>query len=292
MLEQLIVNGVVAGAIYSLVALGFALIYQTSRFFHFAHGGVYTSGAYLAYLFIVLLRFPFPVGIVCAVLFASLIGGLIEVGIYRPLRRRSASSSVLLLASLGILIVMQNFISMFFGDDSKSIRNAPITEGVSLLNARITSIQITIVAVSWGLCCLTWAALHFTRGGRIMRAVANDNELSRVVGINSDKTILASFILGSALAAIAAIFIALDTDMVPLMGFHALLMGVVAVIVGGVGSVPGALVGGLFIGLVQHLGVWKLPTQWQDAIIFVMLILLLLLRPQGFAGKPLRTSSV
>jgi branched-chain amino acid transport system permease protein len=292
MLEQLIVNGVVAGAIYSLVALGFALIYQTTKFFHFAHGGVYTTGAYLAYAFIVLLGLPFSIGIICAVLVASMMGGLIELGIYRPLRRRRASSSVMLLASLGILIVMQNSISMLFGDDSKTIRNTPIAEGLSFFNARITSIQIAIVAISWGLCFLMWASLHFTRAGRIMRAVANDDELSRVVGINSNKTIFASFVLGSGLAAIAAIFISLDTDMVPLMGFHALLMGVVAVIVGGVGSVPGALLGGLFIGLVQHLGVWKLPTQWQDAIIFVMLILLLLLRPQGFAGKPLRISSV
>jgi branched-chain amino acid transport system permease protein len=292
MLEQLVVNGVVAGAIYSLIALGFALIYQTSRFFHFAHGGIYTTGAYLAYLFIAVIGLPFTLGIVCAVLLASLLGGLVELAIYRPLRRRGSSSAVLLLASLGILIVMQNGVSMFFGDDSKSIRNMPISEGLSLFDARITAIQIAIVAASWGLCSLTWAILRFSRWGRTMRAVANDRELSRVVGINSDRTILASILLGSALAAVAAILIALDSDMVPLMGFHALLMGVAAVIVGGVGSVPGALVGGLFIGLVQHLGVWKLPTQWQDTVVFVMVILLLLLRPQGFAGKPLQMSSV
>jgi len=181
---------------------------------------------------------------------------------------------------------------MFFGDDSKSIRNGPITEGFSFFEARITSTQIAIIVISWALCALTWAGLRFSRQGRMMRAVANDRELSRVVGIDSDRIILSSILLGSALAAIAAIFVSLDSDMMPLMGFHALLMGVVAVVVGGVGSVPGALVGGLFIGLVQHLGVWKLPSQWQDAIIFVILVLFLLVRPQGFAGKPLRISAV
>jgi branched-chain amino acid transport system permease protein len=126
----------------------------------------------------------------------------------------------------------------------------------------------------------------------ILRAVANDSELSSALGLNSGRVIAVAFALGSALAGVAAIFIAYDTDLTPMMGFRAILMGVVAVIVGGVGSIPGALVGGLFVGLAQHLGVWKLPTQWQDAIVFLILIVFLVLRPQGFLGKPLKRAAV
>jgi branched-chain amino acid transport system permease protein len=165
-------------------------------------------------------------------------------------------------------------------------------EGLPIFGAKITPIQITIIIVSACLLALCWAFAKKTRMGKVMWAVANDPELARVVGIETDQVILFTFILGSALAAIAAILISLDTDMTPMMGFYALLMGIVAVIAGGIGSIPGAALGGLLVGMAQHLGVWKLPTQWQDAIVFVILILFLLLRPQGFLGKPLRRAAV
>src|SRR5207253_7257264 len=123
-----------------------------------------------------------------------------------------------------------------------------------------------IIAVSILACLLSWMILRFARFGRRLRAIANDPNLSAIVGIDINKTVLAAFAVGSALAAGAAINISLDTDITPTMGFGALLMGVVAAIVGGVGSIPGAMLGGLLVGLAQQLGVWKLPTQWQDAI--------------------------
>jgi branched-chain amino acid transport system permease protein len=292
MLSQLFINGIIAGSIYSLIALGFALIYSTVRFFHFAHGAVYTAGAYSTYAFFILLKLPFLLSAFLGIALAAVLGASMEALIYRPMRKRRASNLIFLIASLGLFIVIQNMISLGFGDNTMSLREGLVREGFNFFGARITSIQLIIIVVSLTFSVLTWIILRFTHVGRLVRAVANDQELSKIVGINSDMVILSSFIIGSALAAGAAILISLDTDMTPTMGFNALLMGVVAVIIGGMGSVPGAVLGGLLVGLAQNLGVWKLPTQWQDAIVFAVLILFLICRPQGFFGKPLRRSKV
>ena len=199
MLPQLLVNGLIAGSIYALVALGFGLIYSTTRFFHFAHGAVYAAGAYLAYA-CWLLGLSLYAAIPVAVIGAAILGAVIEVGIYRPLRRKNASSLILLLASLGLFIVIQNFISLIFGDDTKTIRSGAVTEGLPIFGARITPIQVTIIIVSGLLLLLCWVFMKKTKMGKAMRAVANDPELARVVGIETDQVILFTFALGSALS--------------------------------------------------------------------------------------------
>ena len=291
MLPQLLVNGLIAGSIYALIALGFGLIYSTTRFFHFAHGAVYAVGAYLAYA-CWLVGLSLYIAIPLAVIGTVILGALIDIGIYRQLRQKNASSLILLLASLGLFIVIQNLISLTFGDDTKTIRSGAVVEGLPLFGARITPIQITIIVVSVLLLAICSVFMKKTKIGKAMRAVANDPELARVVGIETDQVILFTFALGSALAAIAAILISLDTDMTPMMGFYALLMGVVAVIAGGIGSIPGAALGGLLVGMAQHLGVWKIPTQWQDTIVFLILIFFLLFRPQGFLGRVVKKAAV
>jgi len=130
--------------------------------------------------------------------------------------------------------------------------------------------------------------LRYTIIGKAMRAVANDKVLARVSGIDSERVILYTFAMGSALAGIAGILVAFDVDMSPTMGMKALMMGVVTVIVGGVGSVPGIAAGALLLGIAQHLGVWKIGTQWQDAIAFGILLVFLVFRPQGFLGKKVK----
>jgi branched-chain amino acid transport system permease protein len=248
-------------------------------------------GAYLAYAGW-LLGLSLYIAIPLAVIGTAILGALLEIRVYRPLRKKGASSLVFLLASLGLFIVIQNVISLIFGDDTKTIRSGAVMEGLPVFGARITPIQITIIVVTALLFALCWAFMKKTKMGKAMRAVANDPELARVVGIETDQVILFTFVLGSALAGIAAILISLDTDMTPLMGFRALLMGVVAVIAGGIGSIPGAALGGLLVGMAQHLGVWKIPTQWQDTIVFLILIFFLLFRPQGFLGRAVKKSSV
>jgi len=223
---------------------------------------------------------------------ACLVGWMMELFIYKPLRKRGATSIILLLASLGLYIVLQNLISMIFGDDTKSIRTWPVVAGREMLGARITDVQIIIIAVSIVLVALVAGFLAVAKTGKAMRAVANNKELANISGINSDKVILISFAIGSALAGIAGILVAMDVDMTPTMGMNALMMGVVAMIVGGVGSIWGIALGALLLALAQNLGVWYISSQWQDAIAFAILLIFLLFKPEGFFGKKVRKAEV
>lgn len=292
MIQQIIFNIIIAWSIYTLVAIGFALIYQTTRFFHFAHAVIFTSGAYFAFLFIQILGWSYFSAIPAAIFLSLLLGGLIEFFIYKPLRGKKASSIILLLASLGIYIVLQNLISLFFGDDTKSIRTWEVKEGINVLGAYITPVQIIIILTSIALVTLVAVYLSQAKTGKAMRAVANSQELSKFSGIKSDKIILISFAIGSALAGIAGILVALDVDMTPTMGMNMLLMGVVAMIIGGVGSIRGIVLGSLLLAAAQHLGVWYISSQWMDAIAFGLLLIFLLFRPQGFYGKKLKKAEV
>lgn len=292
MINQLLLNALIAGSIYILIAVSFSLIYQTTRFFHFAHAVVFTSGAYFTYLFHKLIGFPIILAIPVAIALAALLGCGMEIGIYKPLRQKNASPMVLLLASLGLYILLQNTISMVFGDDTKSIRSGVVKEGLNVFGARITPVQIVIIATSIVLVVMVALWLKKSKMGKAMRAVANDAELAEISGIDSDRVILWTFAVGSGLASVAGILVALDVDMTPTMGMNALMMGVVAVIVGGVGSIPGVALGALLLGLAQHLGVWKISSQWQDAIAFIILFVFLLVRPQGFLGRKVRKAAV
>lgn len=292
MIGQILANGLIAGSVYALVALGFSIIYSTVRFFHFAHGAIYTAGAYFTYLLFVLYKWPLAVAVTAAVVLAGMLGVTIEFFVYKPIKRQKASDTILLIASLGVFIVLQNLISLFFGDDAKTIRSGEVREGLDILGARITPVQIAIILTSLVLFALTAIILKRSKIGKALRAVANDLELAVVVGLDKDKIIYFTYFIGSALAAIAAILISLDIDMTPLMGFQAMLYGVVAVVIGGLGNILGAYFGGLLLGLAQHLGVWYISSKWQDAIAFVILILFLLFRPQGFFGRRIRKTEV
>ncbi len=292
MINQLLVNALISSSIYILIAVSFAVIYRTVRFFHFAHAVVFTSGAYFTYLFYKLTGFPLALAILIAIALAAVLGCGMEVLVYRTLRKKQTSPMVLLLASLGMYILLQNTISMVFGDDTKSIRSGVVKEGLPVFGARITPIQIIIIATSIVLIIAVALWLKKSKIGKAMRAVANNAELARISGIQSDRVILWTYALGSALAAVAGILVALDVDMTPTMGLNALIMGVVAMIIGGVGSIPGLALGALLLGLAQHLGVWKISSQWQDAIAFIILFVFLLVRPRGFMGRKVKKVEV
>lgn len=290
MLTQLVANGLIAGVVVALLAVGFAVLYSGSRFFVFTFGASY---AWAAYTVLGLIDYvPRWIAIGAGILVGIGIGVLLEQFIYRPIRRRGSSPLILMLASIGAYTVLQNVISMVFGDETRSLRGWHTAEGHLILGARVTDIQLTIVGVSILVLTATWLLLKRTLLGRRLRAVANDELLARVVGIHVERAVLSAAALGSGLAAIAGVLMSLDTSLIPTMGFQALLLGVVAAIVGGVNSVGGAVLGGMLLGLAQHVGVWKLPTQWQDAIVFVILVVFLIVRPQGLFGKPLRRAAV
>jgi len=292
LLPQLTANALIAAGAYCLVAVGFGLIFATTRFFHFAHGAVYAWGAYLAFLFVKVLGLPLALGVTIAVVLCAGLGAAFELVLYRPLRARGASPLVLLLASLGAYVVLQNLISLFFGDQTQTLRSGVVRVGLPVLGARVTPIQLVIIGAAVVLTAAVWLLLKRTRLGLEMRAVANDPALALVSGVRSSRVILATFVLGSALAGLAGILVALDVDMTPTMGMNALMMGVVAVIVGGTGSVPGAALGALLLAFAQHFGVWHISSKWQDAIAFVVLLSFLLFRPEGFLGRKVKKAEV
>ena len=293
MIQQLIVNGIIAGSIYALIAIGFTVIYRTVRFFHFAHGIVYTSGAYLTYTVVScwwsvvgsqLSVGMWVVAIIVGIVGAGVLGVLIDRVVYYPLRRQNASNLIFLLASFGVFIFLQNLIQLIYGAQILTIRTGPIKEGHHFLGAVITDIQILILVVSCWLLVVLGFFMQRTRLGKAMRAVSDDSVAANVVGINPESIIFTSFAIGSALAGAAGILISFETNIEPTMGFSALLKGIIASIIGGIGSIPGAVLGGFFLGLAENLGIWKISAGWKDCIAFVILIVFLLIRPWGFLG--------
>jgi branched-chain amino acid transport system permease protein len=297
MLSQLICNGLISGTIYALVALGFAVIYRTVRFFNFAHGVVYAAGAYFAYAafsswFLVFsgegCYLNWISAVITGIIGAGIVGILIDRMVYRPLRKKKAPNLVFLLASFGVFIFIQNLIQLIFGAQIISIRTGPVREGHHILGAVITNIQILILVVSVFLCVTLWLYIKNAKLGKAMRAVADDPLAASVVGINPEKITLVAFAIGSMLAGAAWILVSLETNIEPTMGMNAILKGVIASIIGGIGSIPGAMFGGLFLGLAENLGIWKISAGWKDCIAFVILIVFLLFRPKGIVSTSLR----
>lgn len=253
---------------------------------------VLTIGAYAALTLRVWIGLPLWVSLLGGIAASTVLGMGIEFGIYRPLRKSRASSTSLLLASLGIYVALQACVSLVFGSGTQTFRLGSIPAVVSVLSARVTVPQIGMVITSAACWLLIWLLVEKTTLGTQIRAVASDPELTEAYGLNRDRIIVAVVCIGSALAGIAAIFLAYDTDMTPVMGFRVLLMGMVAVIIGGIGSIPGIAAGALLVGFAQHLGAWWISSAWTDPIVFLILILFLLVKPQGFFGKPLRKITV
>jgi branched-chain amino acid transport system permease protein len=193
---------------------------------------------------------------------------------------------------LGIAVVFQNLISVAWGDETRILYGAQATDVTEILGARVSMVQCLIMAAGALSTVATVVLLKATRLGTLMNALARDANLAHSCGIEVERCVVVVFMLGSALAGLAGIMSALDVNMTPNMGMPALLLGVVAVIVGGVDSIAGVVFGALLLAIARELGVWVIGSQWQDAIAFAVLIVFLLLRPQGFLGKRLEKASV
>lgn len=283
-LEQLILNGIIAGGIYALIAIGFSMTYGLLRFLNIAHGSLYVIGAYLAFLFFSISSNIY-LSFILAVLGAALIGILMNYSVFKPLRARKSSSLILLLASLGIFIFVENFIIGAFGAEVKTIRTGPITRGIDVFGAIITQTQIVIIVVSLITLFLVELFLIKTRTGKAMRATADNKDVAQVIGIDVERITTYTFALGSALAASAGVLIAIEQNLEPTMGLNAIIKGFTAGVVGGLGSVRGAVAGAFLLGLVENIGIWFLPSGYKDAIAFVVLVVFLLFRPQGLFGR-------
>ena len=282
---QVLVNILISASTILLIALGFSLVYRTVRFFHFAHAVVFTSGAYFAFACHEWASLPLWLAIPVGILLGACVGCLIELVVYRPLRKRDASSLVFLLAALGVYIVLQNVISMSFGDDTKILRIGSVSEGMDLFGARITAVQVSTIIVAAVLTTTVVVWLRNTRIGLALRAVASDKSLASTAGVPGDLVILTAFAVGSALAATAGVLVALSSDMTPTMGMNPLMLAVVAVIVGGERKTYGLICASLFLAGIQQTVVWQFGAQWQDPMAFVVLLGFLLLCPQGLFSE-------
>lgn len=285
-LPQLILNSIIAGAIYTLVALSFNLIYGATKFFNLAHGIMAAIGGYAVFYFAKTLGLDVYVAIILGVALAGLVGFGLDKSIYLPLRKRKASNMVLLVASLGAMTALQAVIAILFSSQFKTLsQNVGTQKLFTILGGVITQTQLLIllsaVLVMVGLVAL----LYKTQFGKAVRAISDDEEVARIIGINTNKIIGYVFFIGSAIAGLAGILVGFDVGIEPTMGLSLLLKGVVASIVGGVGNIYGGVLGAFLLGFVENFGIWKISGEWKDAIAFTVLIMFLIFRPRGIMNK-------
>lgn len=283
-LPQLIVNGIIAGSIYALIASGFSLIYATNRFIHFAHGTIVAAGAYIVYLFFSLLGWHFYFAVPIAILCTSILGALVYTVIYRPLQKRGSSNAILLIAGLGLYILLENTLLLVFGASVKTLQVIQVAKGMEFFGAIITPLQLIIVVTVILLLIILGIFMRYTKWGMIIRAVADNADLADTTGINTARVQVLGFAIGSALAGVAGILVGMEQNIEPTMGTQLMIKGFAGAIIGGVTSLPGSILGSYVLGLVENLGIWYLPSGYKDAIAFVLLLIFLIIRPQGILG--------
>lgn len=282
---QLLINSLVTGSIYALVASGFSLIYKSNKFFHFAHGAVVAFCGYIFYLVFSLLEFNLILSILLSLIFSGLLGAFFFYGIFSPLRKKNSSKVVLLLISVALMIILQNIILLLFGANTKLI-GLNSNKLFTFLGATITPIEICIIGISILLFFILNYVMKKTKFGRNIRAISDSKELSEIVGINSNKTLAGAFILSSVIAGIAGVLIGIELNLNSTMGTMLSIKGFIGAVIGGIASVPGAIIGSYILGFIENFGTWYLSSGYKDLISFVILFLFLLLKPEGlFGGK-------
>jgi len=281
---QLLINGLIAGAIYAIIAVGFSLIYSTCKFMHFAHGATVTVSAYLLYFLFSRLGLDFGFAVILTLILASLLGYLMDRVVYKQLRVRKANNATFLMAGLALLVLVESVITMVFGANAKTIDLIKVAKGDDFLGAIITPLQAFIIAVSVFLFIALFFFMKKTKMGKAMRAVSDNWEAAEIVGISSERIYSWSFIIGSFIAGIAGILIGLEQTFSPTIGTDLILCGFTAAIIGGIDNVYAAVLGALLLGLVENFGILYLPASYKSAISFVLLFIFLLFRPQGILG--------
>src|SRR5512143_4998 len=292
-LQQLI-NGLTVGAVYALIALGYTMVYGILELINFAHGEVYMLGAYLGIIVLGFLTatgitaYSLPLAIAITIIAAGIIcaayGGTMERVAYKPLR--NAPRLAPLISAMGVSIFLQNYVMLTQGASDKVFPHVIPKQSVMLMGAEITYLQIFIMVAS----VILMGALHLfimrTKMGRAMRAVALDKKAAGLMGVNIDRVISVTFIVGSFLAAVAGVMVAMYYGLVNFyIGYLAGMKAFTAAVLGGIGNVPGAMVGGFVLGILESLGAGYLWPEYKDAFAFLVLVLILIIRPQGLLGS-------
>jgi len=283
---EVLAGGLLAGVMYSLVALGFALIFTASRVFHFAHGGVYAVSAFAGYTAMVVLGMGLLAGFVAATVVGALLGLAINAVLYEPMKAGGVSPFVAMISSFGVLIILSNLVAIIWGSNPTVLSPGGQATIYRLGPVFTTGAQLRIIGFAVVLAVLLWIFFRYTRLGIAIRAMGNDAELAEVVGMPSRRLRDISFVVGSALVGVSAMLIGLTVGIIDFnMGFDIMLMATVAMIIGGLGNVGAAAAGGFVLGVIQNVAIWKIESKWQLAISFAILILVLLFRPSGLFGE-------
>ncbi|MFN4022863.1 MAG: branched-chain amino acid ABC transporter permease [Hydrogenophilus thermoluteolus] len=280
-----VIPGLISGSIYALGAIGITLIFGILRYAHFAHGDMATLGAYVALGLVGSLALSPWVALPIAMAITALVAVVLDRVFYRHLETRPKILTVM--ASLGVALMLRSVVQVVWGVDPQ-VYSTGIVRAESYGGLMLRSRELITFATATGLVLFLMAFQRYTRWGKAMRAMSDNPELARLCGVNNEAVTRLTWVIAGALAAAAGFFLGINTELNTMMGWSALLAMFAAAILGGVGRVEGAVVGGLVIGLVEELSVLVLPSQYKMATAFVILILILLVRPQGiFKGKVL-----
>lgn len=283
MLQQL-VNGLILGSVYALIALGYTMVYGIIKLINFAHGDLYMMGAFIGYYLINSFQLNFFVALILTMILTACLGVLIEFLAYRPLRHSTKIAA--LITAIGVSFFLEYGMVYLFGANTRAFPQALETVKYNLGPITVTNVQLTILGVSIFLMVALQFIVQKTKMGKAMRAVSVDSDAAQLMGINVNSTISFTFALGSALAGAAGVLIGLYYNSVePLMGMAPGIKAFVAAVLGGIGIIPGAALGGFIIGLLETLAVTIGLSSYRDAVVYGILIVILLVRPAGILGK-------
>ncbi|MEW6585518.1 MAG: branched-chain amino acid ABC transporter permease [Nitrospirota bacterium] len=285
MFVQIVINSIIAGAIYTLIALGFNLICKVTRFFNLAHGVYAAVGGYAIFFFYKKLDIGLFLSVPLGVLIAGVTGFLSDKLLFLPLRKRKATSAIMLVASLGLFTALQEAIPILFNSQYKGLRDPFKTKTYEILGGVISEIHILIIASAILISAIVILLINKTAFGKAVKAIGDDEEVAKVIGIDTNRVIGYTFFVGAAIAGVTGILDGFETGLMPVMGMYLLLKGVIASIVGGVGNIYGGIMGSFLLSFAENFGIWKISDVWKDSISFGLLIVFLLFRPRGILGE-------
>jgi branched-chain amino acid transport system permease protein len=296
---QLTVNGLTLGSVYALIALGYSLVYGILKLLNFAHGDVFMVGTFIGFGLLQLLGGPsdpvVPVWLLLILITLGAMAGCAGLGVaierfaYRPLR--DAPRIAPLISALGVSFFLTYSMQLLFGAEFRDYESFSLSEGALYFNGldiggvKVPLLRIITIVSALVLMVLLWLLVTRTRTGKAMLATSYDREAAAMMGIDVDRVIVFAFVLGSALAGAAGVLFALRVPTTVTIGFLAGLKGFTAAVIGGIGSIPGAMIGGLLLGLAEAYSQGYVSTRWSDLYVFVILVLFMLFRPQGLLGK-------
>ncbi len=281
-----LISGISLGSVYAIIALGYTMVYGIAKMLNFAHGDIIMVGAFTAFTIVSSLGMPSMMGVLTAIILCTALGVTVERIAYKPLR--GASSLAVLITAIGVSYFLQNVVLLIFGPNPKKFQSVVSLPGLKLAGGELSISAVTIITVVT--CLLVMAILttfiNRTKMGQAMLAVSEDRGAATLMGINVNGTIALTFAIGSALAAVAGVLYcsAYDT-LTPYIGSMPGIKAFVAAVFGGIGSIPGAFIGGIVMGIIEQMTKKYISSQLADAIVFAVLIVVLLVRPTGLLGR-------